>query len=196
MFQAAHQDINPLPPKKRPQSSSSYNKNPKPQQSRRMSKIDQAAQLQNSRYESSGKMAPKRAEQNSMFMDATKFLHHLKEEAAADQRHAPIRIQNQGYMVASSRRNNPARLQPSSRGAAGAGGALPGGAGYPPPSYQFSMSSNYSHIDNPISKLNNLKSQEALIHYRLQEANKDGRNGSSAVAQDGQQPTQINNYGQ
>ena len=81
-------------------------------------------------------------------------------------------------------------------GAAGAGGALPGGAGYPPPSYRFSMSSNYSHIDNPISKLNNLKSQEALIHYRLQEANKDGRNGSSAVAQDGQQPTQINNYGQ
>lgn len=29
MFQAAHQDINPLPPKKRPQSSSTYGKNAK-----------------------------------------------------------------------------------------------------------------------------------------------------------------------
>ena len=68
--------------------------------------------------------------------------------------------------------------------------AGPGAAGYPP-SYQYSISSNYSHIDNPISKLNNLRSQEALLQYRLQEASKESR-ASPAVAQDGQTPSQVN----
>ena len=60
-----------------------------------MSKVDQAAHLQNSRYESSGKLVPKNKSmeaQNHLYVDTSKFLHQLKEEAVQDQRHAPIRI--------------------------------------------------------------------------------------------------------
>ena len=60
-------------------------------------------------------------------------------------------------MVAQARRTHPLRLNPSAKGAAAAPGTYTG-AGYPPPSYQFPVSTNYQHTNNPISKLNSLRS--------------------------------------
>lgn len=104
MFQAAHQDIKPLPPKKRPQSSSTFSKrnskHPQNYPNQQVSKFEQATQSNNNKmYESSAdKFGPTAKQPDEQYTNPSLFIHQIKQEAVKDQRHIPLRMQNQGYM--------------------------------------------------------------------------------------------------
>lgn len=116
--------------------------------------------MQNQRYENSGNINSGKRDVKPTDMgsipDPTRFIHQLKEDAAQDKRHVPLRIQ-QGVSTRSLK-SRPLRQSTTRVPTTGTGG---NSQNYPQLGYQFSLSANYSKVDNPISKLNNLKSQQA-----------------------------------